>query len=165
VLRRGGGVTITLSRRHTARRNLRNSISRLRVRRTKLVQVVDDPLGSGVLEDWLCTRRTGYRLAPSFEHLLELTTNIVVNLRVGMHERLIEITAEVDGVWAANILDYRIQNVQGWQFPSWRCLRGMSRRTTRQYSELTLEMWFCKTLDMASACSIFSFAISVRLEI
>lgn len=66
-----------------------------------------------MLKHRLGTCRTRNRLAPRLQHLLELSAHVGVDLRIRVHESLVQVPAEVDSVGTADILDYGIENIQG----------------------------------------------------
>lgn len=97
-----------------------------------------------------------------------------------MHIRLVKISPKVYRVRRPNILGYRVEHIQRWKLASRRCLRHVSIVVTwltsprGSWTESDSEtgrrghtrlMWLIKTREMASACSTFSLAIRVKLEI
>ena len=119
-------------------------IAWLRSRRcTKLVQVVNDVLGAADGKDRSGRQRSRHRLTPGFQHFLELPSNVAIDLGVCVHICLIEIAAEIHGIWRADIFDNRIQHVQCRQLARWRRLKqSVFSLVGRDVSGLTLVMWF-----------------------
>lgn len=54
---------------------------------------------------------SGHRLFPCLQHLIHLAPGSVVNQCIGIHEDLVQLPAEEEGIWCSNILDDGIKNV------------------------------------------------------
>lgn len=55
--------------------------------------------------------RTRHGLLPRLQHLLHLSTGRIVDRGIGVHERLVQILAEEQGVGSADVLHDRIQQI------------------------------------------------------
>ena len=65
-------------------------------------------------EDGLCRDGTRHGLLPCLEHLVHFPPCPIVDLGIGTHEDRIELGAKVERIGCRNILDDRIEDVQGW---------------------------------------------------
>lgn len=57
--------------------------------------------------------RARYWLLPGLQHLVHLPPGWVVDFGVGAHEDGVELGPKVQGVWCRDILDHRVEHVEG----------------------------------------------------
>lgn len=57
--------------------------------------------------------RARYWLLPGLQHLVHLPPGWVVDFGVGAHEDGVELGPKVEGVWCRDILDHRVEHVEG----------------------------------------------------
>ena len=67
--------------------------------------------GCVMREDRACFLRTGNWFFPSFQHLVQLPTCLLIDQRVCTHEGIEEITAKEDSVRCANVLHHRVEDI------------------------------------------------------
>lgn len=65
-------------------------------------------------EDWHGVHRSGDRLFPSLEHSVHTFPGIRIDQGVGLHEGVVEIPAEIDGVWRPDVFDDAVKQIQCW---------------------------------------------------
>lgn len=64
----------------------------------------------------------GHRHLPCLQKAFHVLASVLVHDEIGVHEGSIKVAADVDSVWGADILDNRIKNIEGWEFPFRACL-------------------------------------------
>lgn len=107
-------------------------------------------------------------LFPGLQHLIQLPPGLRVDQGVGVHKGLIHVATQEKSVGSAYILDDRVDYIQRRQLLSWGCLQNMIRNWPKGLQmkvSPTVRMWFSNTREMAIACSVFSFAMTVKLLI
>jgi hypothetical protein len=89
---------------------------------TKFIQAVNDCLCACNGKNGGGGERSRYRFTPCLEHFFQLSSDCPIDLRVGQHEGLVKVSAKIDRVRRPDIFGYRVEDVQSWEFASWRRL-------------------------------------------
>lgn len=102
-------------------------------------------------------QRARYRLLPRFQHLIQFATSLRIDQRICVHEGLIHVASQKQGVWSPNILDDGINYIQSGQLLRRWCLQRQSDiqpisyiRTTQQRQHLLIE---CGSPELARSPS------------
>lgn len=83
-------------------------------------------------EDWAGVKRTGGRLLPGIEHLIQLPSCVAVHQGVDIHKGLVHVATQKQRVGTAHVLGDGIRNIQGGELLLRGCLHGRSEK--RHYS-------------------------------
>ena len=138
-----------------------------------LVDSIFDVGGDVGREDGTGVHRLGHGLLPCSEQTLHGLASSLVDDQVCVHEGAVEVTSEVNRVGSADVLDNRVEDVESRELPFRACLSCISYLHidlcrvghVSDVSELTVRMWFSSSLEIACACSVFSFAMTVKVLI
>lgn len=82
---------------------------------TKLSQCVFDVLRHIGLEHWTRIHGLGYRHLPRLQQAFHTLAGALIHDKIGLHEGLVQISADIDSIWGSDILDNGIKHVEGWK--------------------------------------------------
>lgn len=81
-------------------------------------------------EDWAGVKRTGGRLLPGIEHLIQLPSRVAVHQGVDIHKGLVHVATQKQRVGTAHVLGDGIRYIQGGELLLRGCLHGRSESDT-----------------------------------
>lgn len=120
---RSRGLAIGLLTRSSPRKSL---LLRLQSGRPCLYQGIFDGPHNVRWENWSVFHRSWHRLLPRFQHLVHLPPDRVVHRGVCLHEGLVQLSPKEEGIRRADVLDYRVKDVQRGELLVCRCLGDRS---------------------------------------
>jgi hypothetical protein len=60
---------------------------------------------------WSWVQGSWHRFLPGLQHFIELLASLSVHKGVGIHKGLVEVAAQVNGIWRPYIFDHRIHYI------------------------------------------------------
>lgn len=93
-------------------------------------------------------QRARNRFLPRLEHLVQLAARLSIGECVGVHEGLIHVASQEEGIWRADVFHDRIDYIERWQFLKWSGLQRLVR-VNIHYRQLRLLPFGCASLILS----------------
>ena len=108
---------------------------------TKLSQCILNVLRHIGLEHRTRVHRLGHRHLPRLQQAFHTLAGALIHDKIRLHEGLVQIPANIDGIWGSDILDNGIEHVEGWKLIFRACLHHVSHQYKRHKRKKRKVRW------------------------